>query len=92
MEDHFHIFNHTIAEDVEEFKAHPGMLIACLVSFPFLSILGLALVIPIGPYVSEHAAFQDLHVIRPDHHLRLCAKVYGAWAASSDGKLSKKDL
>ena len=62
-----------------------------LACFPLLSILGLALTIPLGPYVADHAAFQNLSVIRPDHHLRLCAKVYRAWIASN-GKLASKDL
>ena len=91
LELHFHIFNNTVTEDMAEFKAHPGMLVGLLACYPLLAMLGLALVIPLGPYCSEHAAFQDLSVIRPDHHLRLCLKVYSAWMAT-DGKLSKKDL
>ena len=91
MEVHFHIFNNTLTEDMDEFRAHPGMLVGLLACYPLLSMLGLALVIPLGPYCAEHAAFQHLNVLRPDHHLRLCYKVYKAWIAT-DGKLSKKDL
>ena len=91
MEEHFHIFNHTLSEDVEEFKAHPAMLLICLMSFPILTMIGLALVIPLGPYVFDHAAFQSMHVVRPDHFLKVVFKVYSAWIAN-DGKLKAKDL
>ena len=91
MEVHFHIFNHTLSEDVEEFRAHPGALLLCLASFPLLTILGLALVIPLGPYVFDHAAFQSMHVVRPDHFLRVVFHVYKTWIAN-DGKLKAKDL
>ena len=67
------------------------MLFMLLASFPILSMIGLLLLIPLGPYVSEHAAFQNLHVVRPDHHLRLVFRVYKAWI-KTDGKLGKKDL
>ena len=92
MEEHFHIFSHTLKEDVQEFKRHPGMLIVLMASFPILSMSGLLLLIPLGPYCAEHTAFQNLHVVRPDHHLRLCFKVYKAWLGTSNGKLDGKDL
>ena len=91
VEEHFHVFDHTARENIQEAKRHPGMLLVLTMSFPLLSMLGLLLLIPLGPYVTEHAAFQNLHVLRPDHHLRLCVKVYTAWTAAN-GKMSKKDL
>lgn len=53
MEEHFHIFSHTVKEDIAEFKRHPGMLVVLMASFPLLTMIGLLLVIPLGPYVSE---------------------------------------
>ena len=91
VENHFHVFDHTAKENVQEFKSHPAMLFAMLASFPLLSMLGLLLVIPLGPYCADHAAFQNLNVIRPDHHVRLMVKVYRAWT-QANGKLAGKDL
>ena len=67
------------------------MLIALIACYPLLAILGLFMIIPIGPYVSEHAAFQNLDIARPDHYVRALMKVYSAWFQAK-GKLSKKDL
>ena len=91
VEDHFHIFNHTAGENVIEFRAHPGMFIGLLACFPIFSMLGLLLVLPLGPYCADHAAFQNLRIIRPDHYVRLCVKVYTAWTVGN-GKLASKDL
>ena len=91
MEKEFHVLEHTASENVAEVRRHPAEAIRLMALFPVLAIVGLALVIPLGPYVVEHAAFQNLHVIRPDHHLRLCGKVYSAWYATN-GKLASKDL
>ena len=91
VEEHFHVLEHTAKENVKEMSRHPGEAMLLMALFPLLSALGLALVIPLGPYVFTHAAFQDLHVIRPDHHCRLMIKVYRAWSAAN-GKLASKDL
>ena len=92
VEDHFHIFNHTAGENMIEFRSHPAMLGFMLACFPVVTMLGLLMIIPLGPYVTEHAAFQNLSVARPDHYLRLCTKVYKAWGTTGNGKLASKDL
>ena len=91
VEDHFHVFEHTVAENADEVRRHPASLLGLMACFPILAMLGLLCLLPLGPYVGEHAAFQGLHVLRPDHYARLVTRVYSAWFAS-DGKLSKKDL
>ena len=84
---------HHSDDDVQEMQAHPLQLIGLVACFPILSFLGLFLVIPLGPYVADHAPFTNLNVARPDHYVRLLSTVYKAWAASEDGKLKiGKDL
>ena len=91
VESHFHLFEHTASENAAEIRNHPAALFGMMASFPILAMIALLLLLPLGPYVGDHAAFQSLHVIRPDHYARLVTRVYGAWTASH-GKLSKKDL
>ena len=91
MESHFHLFEHTASENAAEIRNHPAALFGMMASFPILAMIALLLLLPLGPYVGDHAAFQSLHVLRPDHYARLVTRVYGAWTASH-GKLSKKDL
>ena len=67
-------------------------LLLVLLSLPLGTAATLALLIPLGIYVSDYAAFQNLNVIRPDHFGRLVVKVYRAWLTSENGKLSAKEL
>ena len=89
MENHFHILDPNA--DHSEIKVHPGMLLLALMCFPILGAGTLALIIPIAVYVGEHAAFNDLHILRPDHFCIVLARVYRSWAATN-GKLATKDL
>ena len=91
MESHFHIF-HPNAEDIQVMRKHPLELLKLVVQFPLLSILGMALVLPLGPYVTEHEAFQNLNPLLPHHYVKLVTKVYSAWSNASGGKLAGKDL
>ena len=67
------------------------MLPLCIISLPLGTAIAIALVIPLGVYLTDYAAFQDLNVIRPDHYARLVFKVHKAWV-SSNGKLSSKEI
>ena len=64
-------------------------LTAC---YPLLTVVGLILVIPLGVYVTDHAPFQSLNLMRPDHYARLVLRVHKAWLGASDGKLQAKEL
>ena len=95
LEQHFHIWSHTpkqLAELQIEVKQHPAMMIAMIMTFPFFGIMGIVLVLPLGVYVTDHAAFQNLNVLRPDHYMRLLVRVYKALIADGDGKLKGKNL
>ncbi|KAL3895235.1 MAG: hypothetical protein SGPRY_013567, partial [Prymnesium sp.] len=69
---------------------------AKLLLLPFALPLGTAaaigMLIPLGVYLSDYAAFQRLNVVRPDHFVRLLIQVYSVWITSPNGKLSSKDL
>lgn len=95
MEEHFHIF-HPLAQHPELKKALRGEgtveLVTSVVQFPLLTMLGLVLVIPLGPYITEHEAFQSLNPLLPHHYATLCYRVYSAWSRASNGKLAGKDL
>ena len=67
------------------------MLPLCIISLPLGTAIAIALVIPLGVYLTDYAAFQNLNVIRPDHYARLVFKVHKAWI-SSNGKLSSKEI
>tara|TARA_B110000046_G_C12610612_1_gene240658 strand:- start:1 stop:159 length:159 start_codon:yes stop_codon:yes gene_type:complete len=52
----------------------------------------MVLIIPTFIYVTDHAPFQSLSILRPDHYFKIVVKVYKAWASSAGGKLKMKDL
>ena len=91
MESSFHILEHSTSENAHELKVHPGYFLGAMMSFPILGAGSLGLVIPLAVYVADHAAFNDLHVIRPDHFGKLLSRVYRSWAATN-GKMATKDL
>ena len=70
----------------------PGLLIALVLMYPLLTILGMVLIIPLVMYVTDHAPFQSLNMLRPDHFIQLVVQVYRAWLSSAGGKLKPKDL
>ena len=72
--------------------ARPGLLIALVLMYPLLTILGMVLIIPLVMYVTDHAPFQSLNMLRPDHFIQLVVQVYRAWLSSAGGKLKPKDL
>ena len=90
MEVHFHVFHPSA--DHSEIAKHPGRLLFLIAQFPLFTILGLFLLIPLGPYIAEHEAFQSLNPLFPHHYLKLCQRVYSAWGRASGGKLAGKDL
>ena len=95
VEVHFHIFHPENAKpnaDGSAPEARPGLLIALVLMYPLLTILGMVLVIPLAMYVTDHAPFQSLNVLRPDHFIQLVVQVYRAWLSSAGGKLKPKDL
>ena len=49
------------------------------------------LLIPLFIYITDHAAFTTLSMLRPDHYGKLVWRVYAGWIASG-GKLASKDL
>ena len=95
MEDHFHIF-HPLADHPELKQALRGQgtleLVTMVIQFPLLTMLGLVLVVPLGPYITEHEAFQSLNPLLPHHYATICFRVYSAWSRASGGKLASKDL
>ena len=91
MENSFHVFDHTAAENVQEIKRHPSELLGAMMMFPILAATAMGILIPVAVYVGDHAAFNDLHIARPDHLATLLVRVYRSWAASN-GKLASKDL
>ena len=85
---------HEVVEVIEghhEPKGSKKMIPLYLISLPLGTATALAMLIPLGVYLSEYAAFQNLNVWRPDHYARLVYKVHKAWI-SSNGKLSSKEL
>ena len=95
VEVHFHIFHPENAKpnpDGSAPVARPGLLIALVLMYPLLTILGMVLIIPLVMYVTDHAPFQSLNMLRPDHFIQLVVQVYRAWLSSAGGKLKPKDL
>eukprot|EP00325_Prymnesiales_sp_UTEX-LB-985_P003163 CAMPEP_0174697972 /NCGR_PEP_ID=MMETSP1094-20130205/3689_1 /TAXON_ID=156173 /ORGANISM="Chrysochromulina brevifilum, Strain UTEX LB 985" /LENGTH=132 /DNA_ID=CAMNT_0015895061 /DNA_START=11 /DNA_END=409 /DNA_ORIENTATION=+ len=92
VEEHYHIFHPERVAKPETINGSSTMLIALTACYPCLAVSWLMLVIPLLMYASDHAAFQSLHVLRPDHYMRLLSKVYTAWAAAPNGKLKVKDM
>ena len=67
LENHFHIWNHTAqqAEELQqEFKSHPALLLGLLALFPLSAIAGIVMVLPLGVYITDHAAFRALSPYR----------------------------
>ena len=67
LENHFHIWNHTAqqAEELQqEFKSHPALLLGLLALFPLSAISGIVMVLPLGVYITDHAAFRALSPYR----------------------------
>ena len=91
VDTHFHIF-HPKQAVRDEKQPSFAILIALVAMYPLLSVAGLGLVIPLLVYVGDHAPFQSLDVLRPDHYAKLLVRVYRAWASSKGGKLKGKDL
>ena len=94
MEVHFHIFhpensNEPIPDGI---KPTGALLFFLILMYPLLSILGMGLIISLIMYCTDHAPFQSIHVLRPDHFMRLQTMVYRAWFNSAGGKLKPKDL
>ena len=95
IENTFHVWNHTAAQAEElkrEMKTHPAMVLGLIAIFPLTAILTIVMILPLGVYVTDYAAFQNLSPVRPDHYIKVCFKVYRAWFAGGDGKLKAKDL
>lgn len=72
--------------------ADPLRVIAWTACYPLLTLLALALVLPCAVYVTDHAPFQSLCVLRPGHYAQVLRRVYSAWFGTGDGKLKTKDL
>ena len=70
-------------------SASAGFLMMC---YPLLAMLGLGLVLPLCVYVSDHAPFQSLQILRPDHYFQLVWRVYRTWLGADGGKLKAKEL
>ena len=67
LENHFHLWNHTaqqVEELQQEFKSHPALLLGLLALFPLSAIAGIVLILPLGVYLTDHAAFQGLSPLR----------------------------
>ena len=61
-------------------------------TYPVVAFVAMLLIIPVLIYATDHAPFQSLNLLRPDHFARLLFKVYSSWAGSANGKLKAKDM
>ena len=84
----FHLTEHTLKEDMEIFRIHPGLVFG-MVACPILGMMAMVCIMPIAYYVTEHDTFKDLHIIRPDHLMRLIYRVHKSLYRTS-GKLATK--
>jgi hypothetical protein len=67
LENHFHLWNHTAqqAEDLQqELRSHPALLLGLLALFPLSAIAGIMMILPLGVYITDHAAFRALSPYR----------------------------
>ena len=81
-----------VDKHIDTQKAHPSHFVGTIVLFPVFTAIGLFLTIPLFVYVTDHAAFSNLHVINPVHYGRLLVRVYRSWLRADGGKLSSKEL
>lgn len=92
--------HHGVHGVTEYFHDHQGkmtrrvVLVLPLIAMcvPLGTVLFFALLIPLGVYIFDHAAFQSLNVLRPDHYLTVVARVWRTWSGAKNGKLNGKDL
>lgn len=71
----------------------PGLSLPMTVALMPLTAIGMiALVVPVGIYIFDHAPFQSLFILRPDHYTQLLYRVFFAWSKAKNGKLASKEL
>jgi len=95
LEQHYHLFHPAAPADATknaDVARGPLLMIVLILAYPLLSVLGMALVIPLLIYVNDHAAFNGLNLLQPSHFGLLLKRVYGTWLSTTDGKLNGKDL
>jgi hypothetical protein len=88
---HAHHERATMQAHQEGGVVNPGEIMLVTLGFPLSAMAAIFLLIPLFIYITDHAAFTTLSMLRPDHYGKLVWRVYAGWIAAG-GKLASKDL
>jgi len=87
-----HLLAHAQSQPSKGKRRPPTAAIGLTLLFPLSALVAILLVLPLLVFITDHAPYQNLTPIRPDHYWRLFYRVYAAWLGSAEGKLKEKDM